>query len=315
MAFVKAVKTNAYYKRFQTKNRRRRECRTDYAQRRALVRQDKDKYNTHKYRFVVRRTNTKIICQVIYSTIQGDRVLAQASSTELPNFGVTVGLKNYSAAYCTGLLLARRLLKQIGLDTAFVGKKEATGDEFHVADDFEGERRPFKAVLDVGLYRTTVGARLFGALKGASDGGIDIPHSIKRFPGYSAAGEGAYDAAVHKDRILGKHVAAYMAHLKEEDPEAYERQFADFIKKDITGDKVEKMYKAAHAAIRADPTFKPKADKGVKNVRVGHTITTANGNKYERRVKLSCAQRKARVIEKIRKAQAKLAAGTGSDDE
>ena len=309
MAFVKAVKTNAYFKRFQTKNRRRREAKTDYAQRRALVKQDKDKYNTPKYRFVVRRTNSKIICQIIYATIQGDRVLCQALSSELSRYGVTIGLKNYAAAYCTGLLLARRLLKQVGLDTAFVGKKEASGDEFHVADDFEGERRPFKAVLDVGLFRTTVGARLFGALKGACDGGIDVPHSIKRFPGFGADGKtGEYDSKIHKDRILGRHIANHMKHLQSEDPEAYEKQFSACIKAGITGDKVEKMYKAAHTAIRADPIFKKKADRGIKHERVGNTIKTANGNKYLRQVRLSNKQRKARVIEKIRNAQAKLVA-------
>ena len=270
-----------------------------------MVKQDKDKYNTQKYRFIVRRTNSKIVCQIAYATIQGDRVLAQAMSTELPRYGVTVGLKNYAAAYCTGLLLARRLLKQVGLDTAFVGKKEASGDEFHVADDFEGERRPFKAVLDVGLYRTTVGARLFGALKGACDGGIDVPHSVKRFPGYAAD---KYDAKLHKDRILGRHVTKYMTHLQTEDPEAYERQFSQFVKASLNGDKIEKMYKAAHTAIRASPEFKKKTVRDVKRVIAGHTIKTAAGNKYVRQVKLTNKQRKARVIEKIRNAQAKLAA-------
>lgn len=305
MAFVKAVKTNAYFKRFQTKNRRRREHKTDYAARRALVKQDKDKYNTPKYRFVVRRTNAKIVCQIVFTTIQGDRVLAQALSSELPRYGVTVGLKNYAAAYCTGLLLARRLLKQVGLDTAFVGKKEACGEEFHVADDFEGERRPFKAVLDVGLYRTTVGARLFGALKGACDGGIDVPHNTKRFPGFAAD---KYDAKKHKDRILGKHVRSYMEHLQKEDPEAYERQFSQFVKASLTSDKLEKMYKAAHTAIRADPVFKKKTVRDVKRVITGHTIKTAAGNKYVRQTKLTNKQRKARVMEKIRNAQAKLLA-------
>jgi large subunit ribosomal protein L5e len=309
MAFAKAVKTNAYHKRFQTKNRRRRENKTDYAQRRALVKQDKDKYNTHKYRFVVRRTNTKIICQIAYSTISGDRILCQAMSTELPRYGITIGLKNYAAAYATGLLLARRLLKQVGMDTAFVGKEKATGDEFHVSDDFEGERRPFKAFLDCGLYRTTVGARIFGALKGACDGGIDIPHSVKRFPGYSGEGkDGEYDAKVHLERILGKHVSNYMQHLKDEDPAAYERQFSGAIKLGVTADKVEKMYKNAHSAIRADPVFHKKPARVVKHTRVGNTITTDGGNKYVSQVKLNAKQRKARVIEKIRNAQMKLAA-------
>merc|ERR1712032_745083 len=47
-----------------------------------------------------------------------------------------------------------------------------------------GERRPFKAYLDVGLVRTTTGNRVFGAMKGACDGGLYIPHNEKRFPGY-----------------------------------------------------------------------------------------------------------------------------------
>merc|ERR1712222_226420 len=49
----------------------------------------------------------------------------------------------------------------------------------------ETERRPFRCNLDVGVKATTLGSRLLGALKGASDGGLDIPHSHKRFPGYS----------------------------------------------------------------------------------------------------------------------------------
>lgn len=47
----------------------------------------------------------------------------------------------------------------------------------------QGEQRPFKAFLDVGLARTTTGARVFGALKGAVDGGLHIPHDTRRFPG------------------------------------------------------------------------------------------------------------------------------------
>jgi large subunit ribosomal protein L5e len=43
--------------------------------------------------------------------MNGDVVLCSAESDELKRFGVTAGLTNYSAAYCTGLLLARRLLK------------------------------------------------------------------------------------------------------------------------------------------------------------------------------------------------------------
>lgn len=44
-----------------------------------------------------------------YSRIEGDKILCAAYSHELPRFGVKVGLTNYAAAYCTGLLLARRV--------------------------------------------------------------------------------------------------------------------------------------------------------------------------------------------------------------
>uniref|UniRef100_A0A2P2MT87 Uncharacterized protein MANES_05G131600 n=1 Tax=Rhizophora mucronata TaxID=61149 RepID=A0A2P2MT87_RHIMU len=54
MAFVKAQKTKAYFKRFQVKFKRRREGKTDYRARIRLINQDKNKYNTPKYRFVVR---------------------------------------------------------------------------------------------------------------------------------------------------------------------------------------------------------------------------------------------------------------------
>lgn len=62
MAFVKVYKNNAYFKRFQTQFRRRREGKTDYYARKRLCIQDKNKYNTPKYRFVPRFTNNKAIC-------------------------------------------------------------------------------------------------------------------------------------------------------------------------------------------------------------------------------------------------------------
>lgn len=64
MGFLKVVKNKAYFKRFQPKFRRRREGKTDYYARKRLINQDKNKYNSPKYRFVVRFTNKDIICQV-----------------------------------------------------------------------------------------------------------------------------------------------------------------------------------------------------------------------------------------------------------
>jgi len=187
MAFVKVIKNKAYLKRFQVKYKRRRQGVTDYHARKKLVVQDKNKYNTPKYRMIVRFTNKDIICQVAYARVVGDVVICSAYAHELPRYGVKVGLTNYAAAYCTGLLLGRRLLAKYNLDKAFVGQTKVDGEEFIVSaqDDYETQdAKSFRAFLDVGLARTSTGARIFGAMKGAADAGLDIPHSTKRFPGF-----------------------------------------------------------------------------------------------------------------------------------
>jgi len=262
MPFVKVVKNKAYFKRYQVKYRRRREGRTDYFARKRLCVQDKNKYNTPKYRMIVRFTNKDIICQIAYAKIEGDAIICAAYAHELPKYGVKVGLTNYAAAYCTGLLLARRLLKSLKLDEIYAGNDEINGDEYYVESE-DGQPGAFRCYLDVGLARTTTGARIFGALKGAADGGLDIPHSVKRFPGYDhEAGE--FNAEVHRNHIFGKHVADYMTMLKDEDDDTYKRQFSAYIKNGIAPAAVEEMYTKAHAAIREDPAAKEKVEKEVK---------------------------------------------------
>ena len=49
--------------------------------------------------------------QVAYAKIEGDVIICAAYAHELPRYGIKVGLTNYAAAYCTGLLLARRVSK------------------------------------------------------------------------------------------------------------------------------------------------------------------------------------------------------------
>lgn len=265
MGFVKVVKNKQYFKRYQVKFKRRREGRTDYYARRRLTFQDKNKYNTPKYRLIVRLSNKDITCQIAYSRIQGDKVVCAAYSHELPKYGVKTGLTNYAAAYCTGLLIARRILQKLGLDSLYSGCTEVTGDEYNVEalDDGPGA---FRCFLDVGLNRTTTGARVFGALKGAVDGGLNIPHSTRRFPGYNAE-EKKLDAEVHRQHIFGLHVANYMRVLEEEDNEAFKRQFSKYISLGVRADDIENIYKKAHAAIRADPGHKKAAAKKVTKKR------------------------------------------------
>jgi len=265
MGFVKVLKNKAYFKRFQVKFKRRRQGKTDYYARKRLTVQDKNKYNTPKYRLIVRFTNKDIICQIAYSRIEGDVVVASAYAHELPRFGVKTGLTNYAAAYCTGLLLARRHLKKLKLDDTYKGLEEATGAEYYV--EKEGDNAaPFHCVLDVGLARTSTGAKVFAAMKGVADGGIDVPHSETRFFGYDTESK-KYDAEAHRGRIFGAHVADYMRSLKEDDEDAYKRQFSKFITAGVGADQMEGMYKAAHAAIRANPEPLAPKEKKVEKKR------------------------------------------------
>ena len=91
MPFQKVTKNSAYFSRYQVKPRRRREGKTDYYARRKLVSQAKNKYSSPKYRLVVRFTNKQIIVQIVHAKLQGDFVLTQATSQELPRYGIKHG--------------------------------------------------------------------------------------------------------------------------------------------------------------------------------------------------------------------------------
>jgi len=309
MVFVKQVQSKAYFSRFQVKFRRRREGKTDYRQRKRLVCQAKNKYQTPKYRLVVRFTNTQVICQVVYSLIDGDRVFCQASSNELARYGLKAGLKNYSAAYCTGLLVARRLLQKVGLDETYEGNTEVDGNvvttevdkKTYYVEEVDEDRRPFRCLLDVGCRPTTTGCRVFGALKGAADGGLDVPHSEKRFPGYDRDAK-EYDADMHRERIFGGHVGEYMEYLDEEDNAKYQSHFALYIANSYEADGLEDLYEGVHEKIREDPASSDKKD-------------FAPDKSFKRKPKLSLEERKARVQEKKDTKNAELEAENEEDSE
>lgn len=128
MAVGQVLKSSSYYSRFQVKYRRRREGKTDYRARLRLCTQDKNKYNTPKYRLVVRFSNRDITAQVVYPTLAGDVTVAAAYAHELPEYGLSVGLTNYASCYCVGLLVARRVLAKFNLGEAYEGNTEEQGE-------------------------------------------------------------------------------------------------------------------------------------------------------------------------------------------
>lgn len=175
-------------------------------------------------------------------------------------------MTNYAAAYATGLLLARRVLTKLGLAEKYVGQEEVTGEEYYI--DEEDGARPFFVLLDTGLTRTSTGNRVFAALKGAIDGGLEVPYSVKRFVGYQVNEEdpksSTFDPSILRKYIFGGHVADHMTQLKEEDEEAFKRQFSRYIKAGINASDLEGIYKKAHSAIRANPVVEKKEKKQVQ---------------------------------------------------
>lgn len=230
--------------------------------------------------------------QIITSEIVGDKIFCAAYSHELKRYGIKHGLTNWAAAYATGLLVARRALKKLDLDGEFQGVEEPNGEYKLTEAAEESGRRPFKCFLDVGLNRTSTGARVFAVMKGASDGGIYIPHSENRFPGYDAETK-ELDAETLRKYIFGGHVAEYMESLADDDEERYKSQFSRYVEDDIEADGLEEMYQEAHKQIREDPFRKDPDAK------------TKSKEEYKResleykKPKLSRAEKRQRVEAKI----------------
>ncbi|XP_028334082.1 60S ribosomal protein L5-like [Physeter macrocephalus] len=267
---VKVVKNKAYFKRYQVKLRRRQEGKTDYCAQKRLVIQDKNKYNTPKCRVIVRVTNRDIICQIAYARIEGDTIVFAAYAHELPKYGAKVGWTDYAAPYGTGRLPARRLLNRFGMDKTYEGQVEVAGVEYNV-ESTDGQPGAFTCYLDAGLARTTTGNKVFGALKGAVNGGWSIPHSTTGFPGYDSEST-EFNAEVHQKHIVPQNVADYMRDLIE-DEDTYKKQFSQYIKNNVTPDMMEEMYKKAHAAIREYPVNEEKPEKEVKEVEPSKNVT------------------------------------------
>lgn len=122
---------------YQVPFRRRREQKTDYQQRLELLKSGKP-------RVVVRLSNNHTRVQIAEYEPEGDQNTAQTLSRELEEHGWDEHTGNLPAAYLTGYLA--------GMKT-----------------DVE------EAVLDVGLRSVKPGSRLFAAVQGLRDAGVNVP--------------------------------------------------------------------------------------------------------------------------------------------
>ncbi len=146
--------------RYRVKYRRRREGKTNYKKRTKLL-------LSRKPRLIIRVSNKRVIAQLAKYEDKGDRVMVTADSTMLQKYGWKGHTANTPSAYLTGYLA--------GI------KAEKEGVE--------------EAVLDIGLATPVKGCKVFAALKGAIDGGVNVSHDPEVFPDDS--------------RIKGDHIAEY----------------------------------------------------------------------------------------------------------
>lgn len=170
--------------RYCTPYRRRKEGKTDYHARKALI-------VSGKPRVVVRSSLKNMTAQIVAARPEGDKVLVSAHSRELARkYGWKASGGNVPAAYLTGLLC--------GL------KAKAQGME--------------EAISDIGLHSPSKGARVFAALKGVLDAGIDVPHSEEKLP--------------DEKRLRGEHVAQYAKSFASS-PEEYKAKFSKYLEQKL----------------------------------------------------------------------------------
>ncbi|MEM3149199.1 MAG: 50S ribosomal protein L18 [Candidatus Jordarchaeales archaeon] len=187
--------------RYRLAFRRRREGRTDYRLRRKLV-------ISGIPRLVVRRSRNNFSVQLIESMFGGDKTLVSAHSKELiKKYGWKGHCGNVPTAYLTGFLLALKA-KRAGLE---------------------------RAILDIGLHPPVKGSRVFAALKGALDGGMDIPHGEEVLP--------------NEERIRGEHIAEYAKQLLERSPELYAKRFSSQIKRGVRPEELPKHFDKVREAM------------------------------------------------------------------
>jgi large subunit ribosomal protein L18 len=181
--------------------RRRREGKTNYYKRYRMVK------SGQKIRAVVRKTNKYILVQIVEFAPRGDITKVAVSSRVLGKFGWKGDLNNTPAAYLTGLIAGLNALK-LGIN---------------------------KAVPDIGLHRPVRGSRIFAALKGLRDAGVDIPVSEEVLPS--------------EDRIRGEHVAKYAEKLQVESEDKFKRLFSDYLERGLDPRKLPEHFDEVKANI------------------------------------------------------------------
>ncbi len=181
--------------------RRRREGKTNYYKRYKMVR------SGQKIRAVVRKTNKYIIVQIIEFAPHGDITKVAVNSRVLTEFGWKGDFNNTPAAYLTGLIAGFKALK-LGIN---------------------------KAIPDIGLHRPIRGSRIFAAIKGLRDAGVEVPASEEVLPA--------------EDRLRGEHIAKYAEKLQAENEDMFRRLFSSYLERGLDPRKLPEHFDEVKANI------------------------------------------------------------------
>jgi large subunit ribosomal protein L18 len=144
--------------RYRVKPRRRRQGGTDYRIRLKLLK-------SRKTRIVVRKSLNNTNVQFVGYQESGDKILVSATSQELvKKYDWKFSTSSTPAAYLTGLLAGKKAVEK-GIE---------------------------EGVLDIGRYVPVNGSKVFAALRGVLDAGVDCPHNEEKLPS--------------EERVLGQHL-------------------------------------------------------------------------------------------------------------
>jgi len=204
--------------RYKVPFRRRREGKTDYRARYRML-------LSQRIRAVVRKSRRNIIIQFVKAELKGDKTLSTTRSLELRKFGWNFSGGNIPAAYLTGYLAGLKALKA-GIN---------------------------EAILDIGPQRSTRGGRLYAALKGMIDAGLDIPYSENVLPSLN--------------RIQGQHIASYAEKLMNEDIELYNKRFSRYIRDGLDPTNIVSVFMTVLSNIAKEfnvesPSFEEESEEG-----------------------------------------------------
>lgn len=158
--------------------KRKRLGKTNYKKRLNLLK-------SSKLRVVVRGSHNNFIVQLIKSELKGDKVVLSAYTRELIKYGWNKHRGNVPSAYLAGYLLGKKAIKN----------------------------NINEAILDVGLQSLTKGNRLYAALKGSVDAGLNIPYDNSMLP--------------KEERIKGKHISDEIIALFEKTKQAINNRFRE----------------------------------------------------------------------------------------